>query len=175
MAAILLSVIALVVSAAAAVFAYYQARLLKKQIQLQAIVDLDREWRSKEMQLKRSLCWTEAGHPNQDNVEDVLEFLEKISSFEQRQVIPTRLVWDTLGWYVVRYHRYCRNEIEILRDEWTHTHDLTLYQDLEKLSMRLVREEAKTREISEDQVRNELDDPKIRRSFIECERGLIDE
>ena len=44
--ATVISLIALVVSVLAAVFAFYQALLFKRQIQLQAIIDLDNEWRS---------------------------------------------------------------------------------------------------------------------------------
>lgn len=175
MAATIISVIAIIVSTVAALFAYYQAQLLKKQIQLQASIDLDKEWRSGEMLQKRSSFWSEEGHPDQDRAEDVLEFLEKVSSFEEHEIIECRLVWDTLGWYMVRYHHYCRNVIEILREMWTHRPDHTLYQDLEKLSDKLVREEANNRGISADVVEKELDDAELRKKFVESERSLIHE
>lgn len=175
MAATILSVIALIVSAVAAGFAYYQAQLLKKQIQLQAIMDLDREWRSNEMLQERSSFWSAEGHPDQDRAEDVLEFLEKVSSFEEGGIIECRLVWDTLGWYMVRYHHYCQNVIEILRERWTHRRDHTLYQDLEKLSDKLLREEANKQRISADAVQEELDDKDLRKKFVESERSLIHE
>jgi hypothetical protein len=81
------SVIAIIVSVAAALYARNQVVLLRKQIQLQAIIDLDREWRSQEMRRKRSSLWTNGGHPDENKVEDVLEFLEKVSSFEERGFI----------------------------------------------------------------------------------------
>jgi hypothetical protein len=175
MLATVLSLIAIVVSLLAAWFALNQALLLKKQIQLQAIIDFDREWRSQEMRSKRSSLWTDGGHPDENKVEDILEFLEKVSSFEQRGIIQYHLLWDTLGWYIVRYHHHCRNAIEILRDKWTHKRDPTLYQDLEELSAKLTREEASQRGISEDEVRRELDDEDLRKRFIESERALIHE
>jgi hypothetical protein len=78
---------------------------------------------------------------------------------------------------MVRYHHYCRNAIEMLRDKWTRKHDPTLYQDLEKLSAKLTRYEASgsQRGISEDEVRRELDDEDLRKKFIETERALIHE
>lgn len=167
----LLSIIALVVSIVAAIFAYYQARLVQKQIQLQAILDLDREWRSEEMRQKRRSCWRDDYHPDEATLENVLEFLEKVSSFEEQKVIQLRFIWDTLGWYIIRYYHYCRNAIEILRGGWTHQPDQTLYQDLEALYNKLVHEEAKERRVHSADVIGELDDEKLRRKFIESEKG----
>ena len=173
MVSTVLSVFVIVISLAAALFAWYQARLLERQIQLQAIMDLDREWRSSGMQRQRASCWTKEGHADQETIENVLEFLEKVSSFEERNIIETGLVWDTLGFYLVRYHRYCRNVIEILRNHWTLKPDATLYQDLEKLSSKLLHEEAKERHVTEEWVQSELDDEQLRRKFIESEKASL--
>jgi hypothetical protein len=102
--ATIVSVVAMLLAGGAL---YYQARqgaLLRKQIQLQGLLDLDKEWNSADMRARRASGWTPANDINLENIEDVLDFLEKVSSFEERNVLDAELVWDsTLGWYLLRY------------------------------------------------------------------------
>src|SRR6266849_540141 len=106
-----------------------RGHLIKQQMQLQAIIELDKEWNSTEMLAKRKAAWTSENEPAIDDIESVLEFLEKVSTFEKEGVISPDLIWDTFGWYVSRYYCYSKAVIkgirgnEGLRRKWTPTRD----------------------------------------------------
>src|SRR5258708_18359324 len=86
---------------------WWQGYLITKQMVLNAVTDLYKEWNSEEMLEKRRLAWSN-GNPNPHTIEDVLEFLEKVSSLEKKRFITRQLIWDTFGWYIGRYYFYCK-------------------------------------------------------------------
>jgi hypothetical protein len=119
-------------AAAAALLTFFaiwiQARLLKKQLQVQALIDLAKEWESGRLQGLRSR-W---GHDERDLValEPVLEFLEEFAGFLKRKVLNRDLLWDTtIGWHASRYYFYnhYNDNFTKLRDQWI---DPTLFQNL---------------------------------------------
>lgn len=160
---------------------WWQGHLIKQQMQLQAIIELDKEWNSREMLEKRRGAWNDRNETDESRIEDVLEFLEKVSTFEKNGVISEDLIWDTFGWYVWRYYQYNNEVIRELRKEWTPKEvDLTLYQDLEALCGKLLNREIEERNkkksrghpiLTEQDVRQELDI--TREKFIASERALI--
>jgi hypothetical protein len=126
-----------------------QVRLLKQQLELQAIIELDKEWNAPEMLTKRRRAWNSQNEPDIDRIESVLEFLEKVSTFEKKGVISADLIWDSFGWYVSRYHHYSKDVIKKLRKKWVRTTngqnrvDPTLYMDLETLADGLLKQDLK--------------------------------
>ena len=163
----------------AAAIIWWQGHLIKQQMQLSAIIDLDKEWNSAEMLDSRAASWTADHHADLDTIEGALEFLEKVSTLEKQGVISTTLVWDTFGWYIWRYYFYSKREISRLRKKWTSRPDPTLYQDLEALFRRLLKMEIDERndrrrrnqsKLTTKDVLKELRDK--RNDFIECERSL---
>jgi hypothetical protein len=129
--------VALFAGLLAAGVVWWQGHLIARQMVLGAVIDLYREWNSKEMVEMRQAAWTKEG-PNPQELEGVLEFLEKVSTLEKNRFVTRQLVWDTFGWYIGRYYFYCKNEIERLRFKWTPNGDATLYQDLESFYDRLL-------------------------------------
>lgn len=123
---------------------WWQGYLITRQMLLGTVVELYKEWNSVEMLKKREAAWKE-DDPNPHTIEEVLEFLEKVSTLAKNGFITKQLIWDTFGWYTGRYYFYCKNTIEELRLNWTPKGDLTLYQDLEKLYPRLLRLEVEQR------------------------------
>jgi hypothetical protein len=158
-----------VVAIGAGALVVYQVDLLRKQTQLDAIIRLDQEWRCDQMVRNRELAWKDEMHADEDTVEGVLEFLERVSTFANRGMIDRNLVWDTFGWYMVRYYSYCKNEIEVLRERWTNRYDGTLYQELEALYKALLDKEAEPRHITPAEVEKELMNK--RALFIKTERN----
>jgi SET domain len=158
---------------------WWQGHLIKQQMELQAALELNKEWNSKEMLETRSVAWNDACEPDEDMIEGVLEFFEKVSSFEKRGVISISLIWDTFGWYMWRYYHYSRPAIEKLRRRWTPERpDQTLYQDLEALFPSLMACEIKARNCVKDKrepsltqgdILRELDNTK--RQFVAAEKG----
>lgn len=157
---------------------WWQGHLIKGQMQLQAIIELEKEWNSMEMLKKRSGAWGDDDLPDKERIEGVLEFLEKVSTLEKRGVISDDLIWDTFGWYVWRYYYYSRGVIDQIRNDWTNSTDGTLYSDLEKLWNKLCEREIAernkskrtgARQLTEGEFRAELD--KTRARFIKSERG----
>jgi hypothetical protein len=116
---------------------WWQGYLIVRQIVLGAVIDLYRDWNSRDMLDKRQAAWTHEG-PNPHAIEDVLEFLEKVSTLAKNRFVTHQLVWDTFGWYIGRYYFYCKNVIPDLRRKWTIREDPTLYQDLERLYFTLL-------------------------------------
>lgn len=164
----------------AAAIVWWQGYLIQQQMQLQAVIDLDREWNSKEMLENRKSAWTNQHEVDKNNIDRVLEFLEKVSTLEKNGVISADLVWDTFGWYIWRYHRYCSSAIDELRRDWTpKAPDPTLYKDLQDLCKKLTKQEVDNRNanigkggtvLSLQDMMNELDMTK--KKFIDSERRV---
>jgi hypothetical protein len=148
---------------------WWQVWLLVRQMAYGTVLDLYKEWNSLEMLTRRRHAWIlDKECPNPETIEDVLEFLEKVSTLERRKYIGREFIWDTFGWYVSRYYFYCRTVIEEdLRRKWTNGNDTTLYQDLEYLYGRLVEEEASQRNLRVKDIEMEYDDRKGK--FIQSE------
>lgn len=150
---------------------WWQGSLIKEQMQLSAIIELDREWNSSEMLAKRRRAWTDQNLPNKHTIEGALEFLEKVSTFEKEGVISCSLIWDTFGWYVWRYYHYSKGVIAELQEEWAPGHaDLTLYENLKALNDKLLGLEVARRRLSDRSVKEELD--KTKDKFVSAERRL---
>lgn len=164
----------------AAGIVWWQGHLIKKQMELQAIIDLDKEWNSTEMLKKRKEAWNEQNQTEKYRIEGALEFLEKVSTFEKRGVISADLIWETFGWYLWRYYYYAAEAIKELRAEWTpKAPDLTLYENLEALWGEMLKGEIDNRNkkrpegqpaLTERDVREELDTTRAR--FISSERRI---
>lgn len=160
-------------------FVWWQGHLIKRQMELQAALELDSEWNSEEMLENRSAAWNDQNEANEGTVESVLEFLEKVSTFEKRGVISLDLIWDTFGWYIWRYYHYSSAVIQVLRSKWTPNRpDPTLYQDLEALFPKLLHREIEIRNrlrskgqraLTARDVIEELD--MTREKFVAAEKG----
>lgn len=143
----------------AGIVVWWQILLLVRQLEYTAVQDLSKEWNSAEMGERRKNAWIVGKDaPNPERIEDVLEFLEKVSTLEKKRYISRDLIWDTFGWYVGRYYYYCKNEIVELRKKWTKGNDPTLYQDLEHFYIRLLESEAKQRKLKLEDVQMEYDE-----------------
>jgi len=144
----------------------WQGLLLNRQLAYGTVLDLYKEWNSHSMREMRRNAWTKDREgPNPDAIEDILEFLEKVSTLEKDRYITRRLVWDTFGWYVGRYFFYCKEEIPRLRTKWTPLNpDFTLYQDLESLYDRLLADEARERKLKKQDIEEEY--KQTRNKFI---------
>jgi hypothetical protein len=148
---------------------WWQGHLLARQLAYATVLDLCKEWSSSEMLRKRSEAWLPIEEcANLDTIEEVLEFLEKVSTLERDRYITRRLIWDTFGWYIGRYFYYCRRDIMQLRTKWTVKSDPTLYQDLERFYTCLIELEAAERNLKVEDVEREYDDRKGK--FIASER-----
>ena len=90
--------IALFVGLFAGALVWWQAYLITRQIVLGTVVDLYKEWNSADMLIKRKDAWTKEG-PNPHTIEDVLEFLEKVSTFEKERFVSRKLILGYL-WLV---------------------------------------------------------------------------
>ena len=148
-------------------------------MELDTTVGLYDEWNSKEMLQKRRGAWL-PDKPNPETVEHVLEFLEKISTFEKGRFISRGSIWDTFGWYLWRYYFYSKDVIAEMRREWTpKAPDRTLYKHLEDLCPKLLQMELAERNcyassdvlLTEVDLLCELKDTKGK--FIEGERRNI--
>lgn len=156
----------------AAAIVWWQGHLIRQQMQLQAIIELDKEWNSREMLESRAAAWNGTNEANKYKVERVLEFLEKVSTFQKDNVISVDLVWDTFGWYLWRYCFYCSSVIDELRNDWTPNHpDITLYCDLQDLWKKLLAYEIQKRNLTDEAVKDEL--ALTKEKFIAAERKLL--
>jgi len=149
----------------------WQGQQIKRQLEMQVLIDLFREWNSVEMMEVRCKSFNE-GKPlaewdnnDFDNTEKLLEFLEKIASYYVRKVLTKELIWDTIGWYIIKYYyNFYINEyiykdektniITKIREKWNN--DNTLYWDLDRLYPVLFKMEINNRGISEEDLNNEL-------------------
>lgn len=147
---------------------WWQVYLLVRQLAYGAVLELEREWNSGEMLAKRRLAWiVNKESPNPEEVEGVLEFLEKVSTLERDKYVTREFVWDTFGWYISRYFFYCRDTIKELRTYWTGKSDPTLYCDLERLYGRLIQFEADRRNLEVSAIEEEYHN--TRGKFIKAE------
>jgi hypothetical protein len=147
---------------------WWQGHLLARQLAYGTVLELCKEWNSNEMIEKRSAAWIVAKEgPNPETIEEVLEFLEKVSTLERDRYISRRFIWDTFGWYVGRYFYYCREEIQNLRTYWTGKEDRTLYCDLERFYARLIEFEAGERNLEPKAIEEEYYN--TRGKFIKAE------
>jgi hypothetical protein len=153
----------------AGIIVWWQIQLLVRQLEYTAVQDLDKEWNSAGMLERRKGAWVIGKDcPNPEKIEDVLEFLEKVSTLERKKYISRDLIWDTFGWYLGRYYYYCKSEIAELRKKWTKGNDPTLYQDLEHFYIRLIDSEATQRKLKPEDVEKEYDETMGK--FIRSER-----
>jgi hypothetical protein len=151
-----MDVLALVAAIAAIITAlviYWQGALLKGQIELQTLIDLEDQWNSPDMRHARANLARGSGDLL-NRLERVLEFLENFATYHRRGALSSRRVWDSnLGWYAARYYFYFEPEIEAVRRKW---HDETVYKSLRELADHYVRVEAGVRGVSVDDIRKEF-------------------
>ncbi len=114
----------------------WQGKQLQKQLELQTLTELYKEWNSEDMRNARcELCsvlpMTSFSDDNLNKVERVIEFLERIASYYENGVLKEELVWATIGWYVMRYYHYTNEAIREIRKKWGD--DKTLYEDIQDM------------------------------------------
>ena len=150
---------------ATAIIILLQARLLRQQNQVNALILLQQEWESPRLHSLRSR-WGSAEN-DLESLEPILEFLEEFAGFRKRKLLTDELVWDTtIGWHAARYYFYNRENgnIDKLRDDWK---DRQIFQNLERELWRgYLEKEGRLEEI----VKQEFLDTKQR--FLEGEKGL---
>ena len=78
---------------ATALIILIQARQLRLQIQLSALIDLQREWESPRMRDLRTR-WAKDSK-QMDALEPILEFLEEFAGLRRRRVMSNKLIWDS--------------------------------------------------------------------------------
>jgi hypothetical protein len=138
------------------VIIFWQARLLRIQNQINALLQLNSVWDSDAMLALRSFWAREPEQP--DRAEQVLEFLEEFAGLGRRRILRKKLIWDsTIGWHAARYYFYNKENgnFDRLKAKWL---DETLYQNLDRLWRDYVsvenRERRKTgRKSLEEQIR----------------------
>lgn len=144
---------------------WWQGSLIKKQMQLNALIDLEKEWNSQEMCMARSKAFTDS--PDTDDLEIVLEFLEKFAYFQKVKVLDRDLVWDsTLGWYAFRYYYYNEEKIPKIRNKWRDD----LYVNLENLYTSYQDIEAKEKNKEVEKIKQDLNATK--NDFLESEKKI---
>lgn len=163
-----------------------QGNAIKKQIQLQAILEFDKEWSSPTMLTRRARVawtlkdppknWEELNPKERSDIETVLEFFEKISSLVRDESLDLHVVWRaTFGWHLMRYAHYSKDFVVYLRGSWTASPDVTLFEDLETVSGRLIDMEIKERSdfktpISKSTIERDFNASKNR--FLDSEKVL---
>ncbi|HVC44541.1 MAG TPA: hypothetical protein VND20_06950 [Candidatus Binataceae bacterium] len=134
---------------ATAAIIWWQARLLRTQNQVQALLQLNSVWESDRMVRLRAR-WAEnevSGKSDLEIIEEVLEFLEEFAGLGLgvSKVLKAELIWDsTVGWHAARYYFYnqVNGNIERLRGKWL---DETFYSNLELLWPSYLKIEARRR------------------------------
>jgi hypothetical protein len=155
-------------TAATALIIWWQARLLRRQSQLSALIDLQQEWESRRMLFLRAK-WA-ASEYNLEHAERVLEFLEDFAGFRRLKVLRNRHIWDsTLGWHAALYYFYnCENgNIARLREKWD---DRTFFGNLESLWRGYIRQEFWRRWITRRNLEKKLVHAKGK--FMKSEKAL---
>ncbi len=154
-----LGIATVILALTTAVVIIWQGQQLKKQLELQVITELYKEWNGEELfDARCNLCQilnsggviTEFGGETLEKVENVLEFLERIASYYENEVLSRKLVWDTFGFYIMRYYFYTQNAIKEIHIKWSN--DETLYRDLANLYKDLMDYECKERNKSRDEL-----------------------
>jgi hypothetical protein len=169
-----LSIAAIAISAATALFVWMQVRLLRLQNQSSSLISENLIWNSPRMcslrlswandELRNRLASTDR---NLDALEPILEFLEEFAVFHKRQLFDDELVWDsTIGWHATRYYIYnCDNDnMGRLREKWQ---DASLYESLGILWDRYLRIEARHRGMTERTLLEHIRETK--QKFLEAE------
>jgi hypothetical protein len=162
---------------ATALIIWRQAYLLNQQNQVNALIELQRDWESHRMHSLRS-SWAWAPTERTEELEPILEFLEEFAGFRKRKVLNDELIWDTMiGWHAARYYFYNleNGNIDKFRKDWV---DGQIFQNLEQtLWPAYVRNESKQNKKfhgaaakSEDQVKEELRNTMS--LFLEREKAL---
>lgn len=108
-----------------------QTTLIKRQIQLQTILQLIARWNSPEMirtrskaveRFRISMGGEEKSYEESfQALERVLEFFEDIGIASQEKILNKKLIWEsTLGWYLTRYYFYSEDNgiIWAIRTLW---------------------------------------------------------
>jgi hypothetical protein len=108
----------------------WQGSLIKRQIQFQTYLELEKEWNSKEMLHSREIAARSKGQAAIHELEAVLEFLEKFSLFKKRNAMDMQFILSSsIGWYAVRYFYLHKSNIVVVRQLYK---DPQLYEDLEE-------------------------------------------
>jgi hypothetical protein len=162
---------------ATALIIWRQAHLLNQQNQVNALLELQRDWESRRMHSLRS-SWAWAPMERNEALEPILEFLEEFAGSRKRKVLNDELIWDTtIGWHAARYYFYNmeNGNIDKFRKDWL---DGQIFQNLEQtLWPAYIRNESKQNKKSrkaarksEDQVKQELRN--TMNLFLEREKAL---
>jgi hypothetical protein len=135
---------------------YWQGQQLKKQLELQVITELYREWNSKLMRKARASYKRNGTLPDDmNNTEYILEYFEKIASYyKKRHALSIDFIWDTIGWHAMRYYYYNIENLDKIKTTWS---DKTLYGDFEDLYRDLLKKELRERDMTESELNAEMD------------------
>jgi len=138
-----------------AIIILWQAQLLRKQNQVEALLGLNKRWDSKQLLKLRRIWATSEGVPP---TEAVLEFLEECAALsgKYRKVFNGNLIWySVLGWYAAHYFIYnCDNEnIKNIRCKWS---DPSLYSDIQRLTLKYIAIEAKRLKQTRESIRKRI-------------------
>jgi hypothetical protein len=146
---------------------FWQGQQLKKQLELQVLIELFKEWNSAEMRKRRAAYDKNINTEDELNkLEIILEYLERIGSYYKNKVLSKNLIWDTIGWFIMRYYFYNTDNISKIQAKWE---DDTLYCDLKELYCHLLDMELCIRKIDEDKFNAELNKQYIH--FIQSEKS----
>ncbi|MGD0217257.1 MAG: hypothetical protein ABSC45_07075 [Desulfobaccales bacterium] len=153
----------------------WQGQQLKRQLELQVITELYKEWNEDEMfEARCSLCKilppegiiTDFGDDTFDKVENVIEFLERIASYYMNSVLTKRLVWDTFSFYIMRYYFYTQKAIKEIEKYWGD--DKILYRDLSDLYNELIDYECNERNKNKKEIEQSFVDETNKFKKSEC-------
>jgi hypothetical protein len=126
--AIILALLSLLVSLAAAGAVFWQARLMTLSMRAATLLDLDTRWRSPQMLRTRTLAAERlyqqrrtgqtpqqlAESPESD-MADVLDFLDTVAYFQKRKVLDIPLVWNSFYWWMENYWMACMTYVQAVR------------------------------------------------------------
>ena len=167
----LISAAAMLAVTATAFIIQSQARLLREQNQVNALILLQQEWESARLHSLRT-SWAWAPLKEVAVLEQILEFLEEFAGFRKRNVLTNELIWDTtIGWHAARYYFYNKENgnIDKIRADWK---DPQIFQNLEKeLWPGYIANELSERSgRSEEHIKQELKD--TMELFLEREKSM---
>jgi hypothetical protein len=124
---LLIAVISIVISGAAAWFAFWQAALTRRSLGAETLLHLDDTWQSEAMLKIRTaaagqLLEIHAGKPVREVYESeksdrdsVLDYPETVAFFCRRKVLDRELVWNMFYWPMANYWIACRNYVQHVR------------------------------------------------------------
>ncbi len=144
---------------------WWQGSLIKKQIQFQSFIELDKEWNLRDMVETRETAFNkEKKEYDLYRLEGILEFLEKFASFKKAGVLDMNLIYNSnIGWYASRYYFFNKHNIATLRKQWKDN----LYQDLEDLYEEYLALELKNSDKTRESYEKDMES--TRKEFIEDE------